>query len=102
MFTDLAPAIQTGTRIVVTRSSAAYVADMEAVQRAAYDVPDGEPLDTMTESQFLHHIDLFPEGQFMALDLRSDRVIGTLSGMLVDFDPANPMLEPWEQTVDYG
>ena len=53
-----------------------------------------------TPSQFRHHIAVFPEGQFVALD--GDQVIGLTVSMRIRFDPKHPCIEPWWETIGAG
>jgi GNAT superfamily N-acetyltransferase len=53
-----------------------------------------------TPAQFRHHLAVFPEGQFVALD--GDRVIGLTVSMRLRFDPKHPVIEPWWETIGAG
>ncbi|MBE2183402.1 MAG: hypothetical protein IAE89_08240 [Anaerolineae bacterium] len=44
----------------------------------------------------------FAEGQFIAVDTGTDRVVGLTSCMRIDFDPKQPLLSSWNHTTNYG
>ena len=93
------------TSILIVPSSPSYVAGMEDVEHANYGTSRAEPEDVLTEQHFLHHLQIFPEGQFAALEDQpdgSERVVGLTSSMRIHFDPVHPFLESWEQTIDGG
>jgi hypothetical protein len=88
--------------IVVMPSRAKYAAGIEQLQAEAYQADPHEWDDMMTAEKALNHLEVFPEGQFIALDAETDKVIGMTVCMRIDFDPAQPFLEPWTTTTDYG
>lgn len=53
-----------------------------------------------TASQFRHHLAVFPEGQFVALD--GDQVVGLTVSMRIRFDRKHPFIEPWWETIGAG
>ncbi len=53
-----------------------------------------------TPAQFRHHVAVFPEGQFVALD--GEKVVGLTVSMRMCFDPAHPFIEPWWETIGAG
>lgn len=73
---------------------------MQALSETVYGYPASDANQIFTAEQFRHHISLFPEGQFTALD--GDQVIGITVSMRMDFDPADPFIEPWWVTVNNG
>jgi len=93
------------TQIMIVPSSPKYMAGMEDVEHANYGTSRAEPEDVLTEQHFRHHLQIFPEGQFVALEIQpdgGDRVVGLTASMRIQFDPAHPFLESWEQTIDGG
>lgn len=51
------------------------------------------------EEQLTNHVTLFPEGALCAeID---GRIVGSMTGLLVDFDPAHPS-HTWEEITDSG
>jgi hypothetical protein len=49
---------------------------------------------------FRRHMQIFPEGQFVALE--AGRVVGLTASMRIPFDPAHPFIEPWFTTISDG
>ena len=58
--------------------------------------------DSYTAEEIRSHVKHFPEGQFTAVDLRTDRVVGFTASMRIAFDPNYPLLESWVETTNYG
>ena len=69
---------------------------MHLVYRTTRDNPDG----TFSAAMFKRHMQLFPSGQFVALD--AGRVIGLTASMRIPFDPAQPFIEGWYKTISDG
>jgi GNAT superfamily N-acetyltransferase len=46
--------------------------------------------EQFSATHFARHVQLFPEGQFMALDTTTDKVVGTTAGFLIHFDRIDP------------
>ncbi|MEL6268556.1 MAG: hypothetical protein AAFU54_09140 [Chloroflexota bacterium] len=88
--------------IIVIPGEAKYAAGIEQLQAEAYQADPYEWDDMMTAEKALSHLAVFPEGQFIAVDTATDKVIGMTVSMQIDFDPAQPFLEPWTTTTDYG
>jgi GNAT superfamily N-acetyltransferase len=53
-----------------------------------------------TAEIFRHQQNVFPFGQFVAL--HGAEMIGLTVSMLLDFDPAQPFIEPWFTTISDG
>jgi hypothetical protein len=87
---------------MIIPAQAKYAEQMEGLLRHIYEVPDDEPVDDLNAAAYRHHIEIFPEGQLIALEVETDRVVGTSSNMRLNFDPTHPVLKPWLETVDYG
>lgn len=64
----------------------AYFAALERLQQECY--PTLSPVELMRSEQYASQYEVFPQGQFVALD--GDRVIGQGSGFLTDFDFDEP------------
>jgi hypothetical protein len=96
------PAIINGSQIMIMPAQAEYAEQMEALLRHVYEVRDDEVVDDLNAAAYRHHIEVFPEGQLIALEVETDRVVGMSSNMRLNFDPAQPVLKPWLETVDYG
>lgn len=91
-----------GSQIIVIPARPEHVQGMADLIRSVYEVPADEPIDDLNAATFRNHLDVFPEGQFVALDRHTNRVVGTTTNLLMNFDLANPVLAPWLETVDYG
>ena len=63
---------------------------LEALQKTCF--PTLAPHELMREEHFLSHYRVFPEGDFVALDVtkEGERVVGLGSGFLTDFDFDHP------------
>jgi hypothetical protein len=52
--------------------------------------------------EYLSRIQMFPEGQFVAVQQSSGEIVGFTSGMRFHFDPTTPLLDSWDNTTGYG
>ncbi|MEM7030728.1 MAG: GNAT family N-acetyltransferase [Chloroflexota bacterium] len=64
----------------------AHAAQLAQLQLICF--PTTPPDELFTESDFLHHATLFPEGTFVGLD--RDQVVALGAGIFLDFDFAHP------------
>jgi GNAT superfamily N-acetyltransferase len=88
--------------IHVIRSRPEYAAQMEALQHQVYGTDRvHNPGDAILAEQFLNHMKLFPQGQFIAVDTDHNRVVGLTVSMRVAFDPKRPkpLKEHWRMTT---
>lgn len=91
--------------IRVIPSASRYVRQMERLHQLAYGYSpsDVDGCDEcLTADKFRNHLRVFPEGQFIALDVKANQVVGATVSMLMDFDPARPVHEPWVKITDFG
>lgn len=91
--------------IAVIPSAVHYIEQMEALHQAAYGYSPSyadECDECLTADKFRNHLRVFPEGQFIALDVQTNEVVGATVSMLMDFDPARPLREPWVKLTDFG
>jgi GNAT superfamily N-acetyltransferase len=91
------------SQILIVPTSLDDVEQMEDVQRATY--PDFDPEaheDTLTAAHFRKHLEIFPEGQFVAVEAVTGRVVGMTSGMRLTFDPGQPFSRPWLEITGGG
>ena len=93
------------TQIAVVPSSAKYLGQMEMCHQLAYGYTldnasevDGEAL---TAEKFRQHLAIFPEGQFMALDKATDRVVGLTVSMRVNLN-AHDAAKSWSELTNDG
>ncbi|MCA9910565.1 MAG: hypothetical protein KC519_18040, partial [Anaerolineae bacterium] len=87
---------------MITRSGAQYAESMEMLQHLVYQTTPQVPQDSMRAEQFRHHMKVFPQGQFVAVDQATNEVIGLTVSMRLDFDPEHPFIEPWHVTISDG
>ena len=87
--------------IVAIRPSEQYFGQMEALQADAYSCKLGED-GLLTADHFRKHLEVFPEGQFIAVETETDRVVGMTVSMRLDFNPSQPLLDSWNATTNYG
>lgn len=60
------------------------------------------PEESYSVEEVLSQIKHFPEGQFVAVDTRTDKVVGYTMSMRIDYNPNYPLLESWVETTNYG
>ena len=68
--------------IVVSSTRAEHAAQLEQLQEICF--PTLDPGERFKKEQYLKHIEIFPDGQLVALD--GDRVVGMTSTLRLDFD----------------
>lgn len=91
----------TATRpITIVRSSPRYAEQMQDLMHRVYNTTRENPDGTFLAEQFRRHLELFPEGQFVALE--AGRVVGLTASMRIPFDPAHPFIESWYETISDG
>jgi hypothetical protein len=77
MSTNIQPASNSGSQIVIMNAAAEYTMQMEDLMRHVYGVPADEASDDLNSESYRYHLEIFPEGQFIALDVAANRVVGT-------------------------
>jgi GNAT superfamily N-acetyltransferase len=87
-----------GIDIRLTRVSDAEAC--EALDRGCF--PTVDPSTIYTAEQFRHHLALFPEGQWVAQDLRTHALVGFTSTFRINLDFASPHLVSVYQDTDHG
>jgi GNAT superfamily N-acetyltransferase len=88
--------------ILIQPASAARAEQMSALMGAIYDCEPTAENQCFTPEMFRHHLTLFPEGQFIAIDAATDAVIGITVSLRTEHDPAHPVLASWWDTVGQG
>mgnify|MGYP001422036628 CR=1 FL=1 len=58
--------------------------------------------EMFTPAMFRHHQQIFPEGQYAAVDTSTGRVVGFTVSMLTRQDPRQPHLDRWWQSIGEG
>jgi GNAT superfamily N-acetyltransferase len=87
-------------QITIVRSSPRYAEQMQDLMHLVYNTTRENPDGTFLAAQFLRHMEIFPEGQFVALEAR--RVVGLTASMRIPFDPVHPFIDPWFETISDG
>lgn len=90
--------------VVILPTDPAYLDQLVHVQRTVYQIPPEhwEHPEVLTAEKFLTHMEVFPDGQFMALDIMTDTVVGTCASLIVDHDPSQPFNSTWRKTTADG
>ncbi|MEP7291792.1 MAG: GNAT family N-acetyltransferase [Chloroflexota bacterium] len=86
--------------ITVVRSSPRYAEQMQDLMHRVYQTARANPDGTFLAEQFRRHMEVFPAGQFVALE--AGRVVGLTASMRIPFDPAHPFIESWYETISDG
>ena len=94
------------TQIAVVPSSAKYLGQMEMCHQLAYgytadDIASEGDKEALTADKFRQHLAIFPEGQFIALDKATDRVVGLTVSMRVDLK-AHDAAKSWAELTNDG
>lgn len=90
----------TPRRITIVRSAPRHAEKMQDLMHLVYHTTRDNPDGTFTAAMFRRQMELFPDGQFVALD--AGRVIGLTASMRIPFDPARPFIEGWYTTISDG
>lgn len=102
----LNPHRQSGdAQIRVIPARMGYANQMEICHQVAYGYSaagaDEEP-ESLTAAKFRQHLQIFPEGQFMALDVAADLVVGTSSNMRLNFNLRKQNARSWAEITNDG
>lgn len=89
-------------RILVMPSSAQYAEQMEDLMHACYGTTREDPEQVFTAAMFRAHLNIFPEGQFIAVDTETDSVVGLTVSMRTTFDSSRRLTESWWSSIGYG
>ena len=97
------PSMSGDTTIVVIPSTLEYVDQMARCHQLAYDYTSANITnEDLTAEKFARHLDIFPEGQFIALEVETNTVIGVTSSMRLNLDPHQPSLRSWAEITNDG
>ena len=88
--------------MVVIPASAAQAEQIQALAGEAYGISPEAAREWFGADQYRSRIEHFPEGQFVALDESSGRLVGLTSSMRFRCDPVTTFLEDWDRTTGYG
>lgn len=84
--------------IVITHTRPEHAQALEELQYIVF--PNLANDEILHAEHYLKHLEMFPEGQLVALD--GDRVIGGTTTMRYDFDPDHPVHHTFSETVAGG
>ncbi|MEL6271311.1 MAG: GNAT family N-acetyltransferase [Chloroflexota bacterium] len=90
--------------IVILPLDPDYIPQVLQTYLTGYDIDEtwlSHP-DVMTAEKFALSLEHFPEGQYMAFDAATDRVVGMSSSMIIDYDISQPLMKPWRKTTAGG
>jgi GNAT superfamily N-acetyltransferase len=87
-------------QIRIIPSASEYAEQMEDLMHTAYGTTRADPHQVFTAAMFRHHLEVFPEGQFIALD--GDRVVGLTVSARTQYDPQQPPMESWWESAGRG
>lgn len=76
------------SEIEIVNTQAERAEECASLQPLCY--PTLEPAEQFSAAHFAKHVQLFPEGQFMAVEVATGRVVGTTAGFLTHFDRIDP------------
>ncbi|MBI5668297.1 MAG: hypothetical protein HZC41_09845 [Chloroflexi bacterium] len=89
--------------IVVIPAHSHYVHQMERCHQMAYGyAPGNGDSEDMTADKYAHHLRVFPEGQFIALDTRTDTVVGVATSMRLHLPHHPSYLGTWAEITGDG
>ncbi len=96
------PSRETQIRVLPARMG--YADQMESCHQAAYGYSAAEvdEPECLTAEHFRQHLQVFPEGQFMALDTATDLVVGTTSNMRLNFNLRQQNPRSWAEITSDG
>ncbi len=73
--------------------------ELSRIQRERFPPPFPSEL-LWSERQLSNHIDLFPEGA-LCVEING-KLAGSMTGLMIDFDPRNHQHHTWEEITDCG
>lgn len=88
--------------ITLVPAAAKYVEQIQVLACAAYDIEPERAEEWFPLEQYHSRTAHFPEGQVIALDQATGRVVGMTSSMRFQFNPEATFLEQWDRTTGYG
>lgn len=89
--------------IQILPSSERYVAQMEHLMATVYNLdPNDEESGIFDVARFRKHLEIFPEGQFIAVDTATDKVVGFTVSMRVNYSAQSPLNASWWDLIGQG
>lgn len=89
-------------KIVILPTSAEYAESMERLTGIVYGIDPRQDPKCLNADHYRHHLTVFPEGQFIAVDTTTNEVVGLTVSMRINHDPAKPHLAHWWDTIGQG
>lgn len=83
--------------ILILPTRAEHAPAIDVLQELVYDGRGYVDDDSITGARILDHLAVFPEGQFVAIEATSGRVVGHTSSLIIHYDPPHPHLQTWAQ-----
>lgn len=96
------PARQKRDGIRIQPATANYAPQMEDLMHACYGTTRQDPFHIFTEAMFRSHQHNFPEGQYIAVEQATDRVVGLTVSMRKHFNLRMPHLDEWWSSTGNG
>lgn len=90
--------------IMILPTDAEYSRQVITAYNLGYGIPDEyyQHPEVINVDKLANHLRVFPQGQFMAYDVDTDRIVGMCSSMIVDFDATRPLMDTWCATTANG
>ncbi len=79
-----------------------HLEQIQALAGAAYHIAPADVAEWFTTDEYASRIAHFPEGQFIAQETATGRVVGMTSSMRFNHDPEITFIEDWDRTTGYG
>jgi GNAT superfamily N-acetyltransferase len=76
------------SEILILNTQAEHAPECASLQPLCY--PTLAAAEQFSAAHFVRHVQLFPEGQFMAIEAATGRVVGTTAGFITHFDRIDP------------
>ncbi len=76
--------------------------ELEVLTGIIYHCDPREDEACFTADHYRQHVQVFPEAQFVAVDVVTGQLVGLTSGMRMCYDPARPPLMSWWELVGNG
>ncbi len=92
--------------IIIVSGRPEHFEGIAALDSAAYAFGEAAADDPYTSEmiaqQFLKSLEIFPEGQFVAIDTLTGAVVGKTQSMRYHYDPSHPMTDDWAHSTGDG
>ena len=88
--------------ILILPTQPEHAQALDTLQEIVYGARGYRKDELISAAMFQRHVAIFPDGQFVAVELSSGRVVGHTSSMLFMFDLEQPRLHSWYDVTDHG